>query len=328
MGHPVTESLLSRFSGSEIITINHYKDVFCRANQNYMLQKRSPNLILACQQDYTIYKGAPVCQNFGNEYFYYSSCVMNCIYDCEYCYLQGMYPSANIVIFVNMEDLLERLTALLQKHSVYLCVSYDTDLLALEPLLGFVGKWIAFADKHRNLKVEIRTKCANFRAIEHLCPPDNVILAWTLSPEYIIHSFEHHTPSLSLRLDAIRAAIAKNWKIRLCFDPIIAVKNFQSIYLDFIDHIFTVVSAEKILDISLGVFRISGDYLKNMRKHRPDSAIIQYPYCTENNVCYYGREESLSILNCLKEHVKKYVPDEQIFIWDAPSVDKVNDNKD
>jgi len=29
---------------------------------------------------------------------------LNCVYDCEYCYLQGMYPSANIVVFVNFED--------------------------------------------------------------------------------------------------------------------------------------------------------------------------------------------------------------------------------
>ena len=30
--------------------------------------------------------------------------MFNCIYDCDYCYLQGMYPSANIVVFVNHED--------------------------------------------------------------------------------------------------------------------------------------------------------------------------------------------------------------------------------
>ena len=28
-------------------------------------------------------EGAPVCQSFGNENFYYCSCMMNCIFDCE-----------------------------------------------------------------------------------------------------------------------------------------------------------------------------------------------------------------------------------------------------
>ena len=30
---------------------------------------------------------------------------MNCVFDCEYCYLKGMYPSANLVVFVNLEDI-------------------------------------------------------------------------------------------------------------------------------------------------------------------------------------------------------------------------------
>ena len=28
----------------------------------------------------------------------------NCLFDCKYCFLQGMYSSANYVIFVNYED--------------------------------------------------------------------------------------------------------------------------------------------------------------------------------------------------------------------------------
>ena len=28
----------------------------------------------------------------------------NCIYDCRYCFLQGMYRSAHYVVFINYED--------------------------------------------------------------------------------------------------------------------------------------------------------------------------------------------------------------------------------
>ena len=28
----------------------------------------------------------------------------NCLFDCRYCFLQGMYNSSNFVIFVNYED--------------------------------------------------------------------------------------------------------------------------------------------------------------------------------------------------------------------------------
>lgn len=102
------------------------------------LQHGSKALIIARKDGQLLYEGAEVCQSFGNEYFYYTSCVMNCIYDCEYCYLKGMYPSGNLVIFINIEDIFAELETLLAKHPVYLCVSYDTDLLALENIAGFV----------------------------------------------------------------------------------------------------------------------------------------------------------------------------------------------
>lgn len=155
----LVRDILFRFPDATVIEINHYKDIFCRKKQNPVLQKQAQSLILAKKQGQLLYKGAPVCQNFGNENFYYTSCIMNCIYDCEYCYLQGMYPSANLVIFVNLEDVFLEVEKLLMTQSVYLCVSYDTDLVALNDLTGFVEKWIDFTETHENLRIEIRTKC-------------------------------------------------------------------------------------------------------------------------------------------------------------------------
>lgn len=160
---------------AEIVYIRHYKDVFCRRRQDYEEQHHAQNLILAKKTGSLIYQGAPVCQNFGNTYFYYTSCMMNCIYDCEYCYLKGMYPSANIVIFVNIEDIFEELHRMLSEHPVYLCVSYDTDLLAFETMTGYVREWEHFVLEENKrstypLKIEIRTKSANVKLFDDLIP--------------------------------------------------------------------------------------------------------------------------------------------------------------
>lgn len=105
--HPRTCEILQKFPEAVQIPIHHYKDVFCRKRQDIAGQEEHPMLIVAAKEGRLIYEGAPVCQSFGNEYFYYTSCVMNCIYNCEYCYLKGMYPSGNLVIFVNIEDILQ-----------------------------------------------------------------------------------------------------------------------------------------------------------------------------------------------------------------------------
>lgn len=315
LNHPNTERILARLPSSQRIIAGHYKDVFCRNRQNYALQKKSPSLILANERSNHLYKGAPVCQDFGNRHFYYASSVMNCIYDCEYCYLQGMYPSANIVVFVNLEDIFHEVDELLAMHPVYLCISYDTDLLALEQILGYVEKWFTYAAGRPGLELELRTKSCNWPALARLEPLSNVVLAWTLSPESIRKNYEHLTPSFEQRLDCIQKALDKGFRVRLCFDPIIYQKDWDASFAEMVKITFSQIPAKRINDVSIGVFRVSQDYLKRMRTQRPSSAIVQYPYVNCRGVFHYGEELSESMISYAFRVVSEYIPEEKIFVW-------------
>ncbi len=330
----VQEKLHSFSLPCEPIFIEHYKDLFNRSHQNFAEQKKAPSLILAKKTGTLIYKGAPVCQSFGNEYFYYTSCMMNCIYHCDYCYLQGMYPSGHVVVFINLEDYFKELELLLKKHPVYLCISYDTDLLALESRFGFVKRWLSFAKTHKNLSLEIRTKSGNPMIFQELAKlfeqpsspleeiqsltqqKQQIIFAWTISPETIIETIEHGTASLSLRLKALLAAKEAGFSVRLCFDPMIYHSNWKESYAQLVLEIFSKIPSEVLFDVSIGVFRISTEYLKNMRKKRPDCAIVQYPYITEQGVSHYGTL-SEEMVNYLYELLLSYLPTEKIFIWNG-----------
>ena len=82
--------------------------------------------------------------------FFYITPMLNCLYNCDYCFLQGMYPSGNIVIFVNQNDLQEAITKEVvemkfQSPPKIISVSYNTDLLAMEHILPLTKNWIKFA---------------------------------------------------------------------------------------------------------------------------------------------------------------------------------------
>ncbi len=313
--HPRTQRILAKFPFAKIIEISHYKDVFCRSKQSFVQQHRSQNLILAARQGTLLYKGAPVCQSFGNQYFYYTSCAMNCIYDCEYCYLKGMYPSANLVIFVNLEDYFAEVEQMLKDHPLYLCVSYDTDLLALEHVTGYVGEWCDFAAEHEDLKIEIRTKCADQRLTAQLRPIPGVIYALTLSPQAVIETFEHHTPSLAARLSFAKELIRAGCRVRFCFDPMIYLPGWEQHYAGMLEQVYDAVDMEKIADVSVGTFRVSQDYLKTMRKQEPDSAVVWFPFQNENGYYHYPKalmEEMELFLVC---QLEQKVPKEKIFQW-------------
>ena len=313
--HARTQKILRKFPSATIIEIDHYKDVFCRSKQSFQFQHQTQKLILAAKQGTLLYEGAPVCQNFNNQNFYYTSCTMNCFFDCEYCYLKGMYPSANIVVFVNLEDIFAEVERVLENHPLYLCVSYDTDLLAMEQIIGYVREWCDFAVKHENLKIEVRTKCANQSFAQSVTPIPTVIYAFTLSPQAVIDAFEHHTPSLAERLSCADKLIQAGCPVRLCFDPMIYILDWERHYETMLNQVFRTIPVEKIMDVSVGTFRISKDYLKNMRKQDPESAVIWFPFQKEGSYCHYPNELMEQMEVFLTKRLEEKISKEKIFRW-------------
>lgn len=101
--HPRTQQVLERFPDSRQIYCARYTEVFNRKSQNFRLQKLNPALILARKQKKLVLP-APDEYGLGEKHNYYFSHMLNCIYDCRYCFLQGMYRSAHYVLFVNYEE--------------------------------------------------------------------------------------------------------------------------------------------------------------------------------------------------------------------------------
>lgn len=334
--HSRTGMILSRLNGKTppaIHEINSYKDVFYRSSHNTINNSidictgtgnnaapdrsghgiNGGTLILARKKDHYIFRGSPVCQDFDEKHFYYASSAMNCIYDCEYCYLKGMYPSAHIVIYVNPEDTFDEIDGMLNQHPMYVCISYDTDLPALEGITGLVRDWAEFALSRRELRIECRTKCARTDLWDELPVNENFILAFTLSPTEIADRYEHRAPSLSARLVSIEKAIAAGHPVRLCFDPVIHTKDWEEIYAAMIDEVRTGLDLSEVRDISIGTFRISQNYLRRMRRNMPDSPPVNFPFETENGVCVYPDYLRNKMTDFMIRRLSEIVPGERIY---------------
>ncbi|MCA6437299.1 MAG: DNA photolyase [Bacteroidetes bacterium] len=303
--HENTKRVLTKFTDAKIVYIDHYKDVFNQSGSEWRLQKQAQKLILAKRTDHFYYKGSNVTPDFGFKNFYYNTLALNCVYDCDYCYLQGLFSSAHFVLFVNNEDFISETIKLINQSSeqVYLALSYDTDLLAIENWLPYCKTWIDFAASQQNLTIEIRTKSANYKSLEYCKPVDNVVLAWTLSPQEIINLNEAKTPSLIQRLKAIKAFQTLGWKIRLCFDPLLIVKNWRAYYKEMLKLLQQEIDIDKIDTISLGVFRMNKLFLKNMQRRREDTSVLYYPYELNEDIYTYNKYEKEELQNYLIEQL-------------------------
>ena len=308
----VTLRILERLGCSDPEYIGHYKDVFDLRKEGCASGR---SLILARNPGKHLYEGAPVCQSFGNEHFYYSPGVMNCIYDCEYCFLKGMYPGRDICIFTDIEETFAEIEKLEKDFPVYVCASYNTDLNALESITGFVSEWCREALEHENISVELRTKCSRTDIYKNLPVSQRAIFAFTLSPDEVTERFEKGTPGLSERICAVNAAMEAGFPVRLCFDPMIYFRNWEDSYTAMIDEVASSVDLAKVRDISIGSFRISDQYLKNMRKKFPESEVVQYPYVCVSG--YYQYPDKVRIR--MEDHIKGLIagkcPGALIYDW-------------
>ena len=282
--YEVTKTIIKKFN-PKIIEINHYKDIFNRSHQDYNYQKSQNRLILAVKKNFFLYKGSFFCDNRGYKNFYYSTQVLGCVYNCEYCYIGGMYPCGYPVIFVNEDDFLNEANTL--KNS-FIAISYESDLLAFEGVYPFNKKWINLAKKNSNLLIESRTKSANTKLLPPN-PPQNFLLTFSLSP-LEINRFEKKAPNLMKRIEAIKIALNKEYNIEIAIDPIIKTDNFKEIYKNFI----AVLKKENILNlpIQIGSFRINKDFLKKLKKTHL-SEVTYYPYEIKNNQARYKDEKEI-----------------------------------
>lgn len=311
--HFRTKEIVSKFPNAIKIPIRHYKDSFNRNSQNFRIQKLSPKLILAEKKDQYLYPGSDFSPNFSHPHFYYNTLALNCIYDCEYCYLQGMFPSANLVLFVNWEDFFSETKQFLEKNgSLYLALSYDTDLLALESFFKATESWIQFANEEPNLTMEIRTKSTNFQSISHLTPNPNIVLAWTISPQNVIDSIEHGTPSLQARIKTIQKAIQAGWKVRICIDPILRVPDWKTHYQSLAETLGKELNPEGISELSVGGFRMNIDFLKQIVDIRKDSSILFHAFEKKDKIVSYSNEETKEILEVMTTALQKHFLSSQI----------------
>lgn len=309
--YPLTSDILAKLPDANVIAINHYKDVFDRKRQNAALQRQHQALIIAVREGNRIFKGAPVCQSFGQKNFYYASSMMNCPFDCEYCYLKGMYPSGYMVVFVNSEDYRKDVEDKLSEGPMYVCASYDTDLIAMNGLTGYADFWKEMTLARDDLLVELRTKAAP--SIDSGIP--NLIYAFTLSPEEVVTRYERNTAPVASRIRAAAKALENGARVRLCFDPVIKIPDWKQAYAGLIGQTAELIDFAKLTDVSVGTFRISADYLTKMRKAYPASEVAWYPYVIRDGVAQYEPDADKEMQAYVCELLSKHIGREKIFTW-------------
>ena len=313
--HPRVQQITQRFSQARIVLCERYGEVFNPKAQNFRLQKQQPALILAEKYQHHILP-APSGYGIGAQRNYYFSHVLNCLYDCRYCFLQGMYQSANYVLFVNYQDFqqqIAQLCAATPDEPIHFFSGYDGDSLAMEPISGFAAEFVPFFNRLPNAWLELRTKSTQIRSLMSLEPAPRCIVAFSLAPHQIAENVEALAPSLGKRLEALVKLQARGWNIGLRFDPLIFISDYQQVYAEFFAQVFAMIDLKQLHSVSLGVFRLPEKYFKKMHKLYPDARLFASPLVNHQGLVSYRADLERELLEFCTTLLLRYIPEEKFF---------------
>lgn len=274
--HDKVLEIKQKFSKAEVFELENYEEHFGKFRKPYLQKRNRLNLYIANKKG-KLLKEAPEAYGLSGEAHYYYIHAYNCIYECEYCYLQGYFKSPDIVLFLNHEEIQEEMTKVLGEHSsapVWFHAGEFSDSLALSHLTGEIEHYYPFFRDNPLAKLELRTKSANIRSLLRLEPLDNVFTSFSLGAESQVEKLEHKTAGLNPRLKAMAKLQGAGHKVAVHFDPVVYSKNYLEEYSSLILRLKEECNIEEIEYFSLGVVRFTKDVFRQVSKHYPDSSML------------------------------------------------------
>ncbi len=199
-----------------------------------------------------------------------------CHMDCSYCILQSYFHPPVLQYFVNHSDLFNELDEIFadQKSIHRIGTGEFTDSLIWELWTDLAHRLVPAFSCQNHAVLELKTKTTAVENLRELNHQRKTIVAWSLNTPNVIASEERGTASLDARLSAAARCASWGYPLAFHFDPIIIYDGCEADYRLTIQKLFSLISPENIVWISLGTFRFMPALKSLIEKRFPGSKIV------------------------------------------------------
>lgn len=250
----ITDQILEKYPNSDILYINHYKNIFDKK----FVKKSSEKILILASSPKNIFQPSIERDYHYQSKSYFVRTGLNCIFGCTYCYLQSIFKNDFVVLFLDYESQKQKWSEQIKsiradyEWKLVFYVSNYNDLQGYNFLSNWNENMLDFLDSFENIHIESRTKTILVDDLLSRNPPKNFELSFSLSPETIVKKFEIWTPSLEKRLITINKLLQKNYKIWLRFMPLLPYQDYKNIYEDFLKFLVQKIDVEEIYSMFAG----------------------------------------------------------------------------
>ena len=188
-----------------------------------------------------------------------------CTASCMYCYLVCNYNKcAYLRLFVNREEMLDKIIKTSEKSEKNLTfeIGSNSDLILENTITGNL-RWTIenFTKKTEKGFLTFPTKFEMVDDILELDHKGRIIARVSVNPDEIIKNVEYGTSRLKGRIEAINKLKQAGYKIGILIAPVIMVKNWKELYLDFIKTLNETLSNDVKKDVFFEIIFMTYSYV-------------------------------------------------------------------
>jgi spore photoproduct lyase len=235
--------------------------------------------------------------------------------DCSYCILQSYFHPPVLQYFVNHAKLFDELDGLFTVNSVSRVGTGEfTDSLIWEKWSDLTPALVQrFAGQSRAV-LELKTKTVCIDALRSLEHRKKTIVSWSVNTKPVLQTEERHTTPLLARLAAARRCESWGYPLAFHFDPIILYEGCEKDYQTLIHQLFSHVSPENIVWISLGTFRFMPSLKKIIQNRFPRSKIVYGEFIPGlDGKMRYFKPLRIQIYQKIISWIRQAAPDTRIY---------------
>jgi spore photoproduct lyase len=221
--------------------------------------------------------------------------VENCGFDCSYCSIQSFYHGDEVRFDSRFADKLEALE--IDPGRIYhIGTGQSSDSLMWGNQAGVLDALSAFARRHPNVILELKSKSKNINNLLKQRIPANLLCTWSLNTPTLIANEEHLTASLEDRLQAARRVADKGLLVGFHFHPMIHYDGWREDYGELFHRLKGMFAPDEVALVSLGTLTFIKPVIKKLRGRAGfRSKILQMPMVDAEGKLSYPDEIKLEM---------------------------------
>jgi len=272
---PLTQTILNRLPGipSEEIENAHALMAEIRTHRDPIGEGK--RILFLAYDKGRSFKPFPEAEQYLSCDYFTLHVAEGCDLECSYCILQAYLTNPLLTVFVNIEEMLFNLEAVLASNPerfFRIGTGQLADSLSLDHITGFSEILVPFFARQKNAVLELKTKSSNIERLKALNPEGKAIVSWSMNSRRVQQQEEHKCAALGERLACAKEMAARpGWRVAFHFDPILDYPDWEKEYAEIFREVFTAIPHEKIAWVSLGCLRMMPQLKPIMEERFPKS---------------------------------------------------------